>query len=60
MSANPAAYERDWRRLTRSYRILTNGLLAASRPQLARRSNPEAGYEPLTLIANVVLTNSTV
>jgi flavin-dependent dehydrogenase len=38
MSADPAAYERDWRRLTRSYRILTNGLLAASRPQPARRS----------------------
>jgi flavin-dependent dehydrogenase len=36
--ANPAAYERDWRRLTRSYRVLTNTLLAASRPQPVRRS----------------------
>jgi flavin-dependent dehydrogenase len=38
VAANPTAYERDWRQLTRSYRVLTNGLLAASRPQLARRS----------------------
>jgi flavin-dependent dehydrogenase len=37
-AANPAAYERDWRRLTRSYRVLTNGLLLASRPQVARRA----------------------
>jgi flavin-dependent dehydrogenase len=36
-AANPAAYERDWRRLTRSYRVLTNGLLLASRPNLVRR-----------------------
>ncbi len=36
-AANPTAYERDWRRLTRSYRVLTNGLLLASRPQLVRR-----------------------
>jgi flavin-dependent dehydrogenase len=37
VAANPVAYERDWRQLTRSYRVLTNGLLAASRPQLVRR-----------------------
>jgi flavin-dependent dehydrogenase len=36
-AANPAAYERDWRRLTRSYRILTSGLLLSTRPQLVRR-----------------------
>jgi flavin-dependent dehydrogenase len=35
--ADPAAYERDWRRLTRSYRLLTNGLLLSTRPQIARR-----------------------
>ena len=37
VAANPAAYERDWRRLTRSYRILTSGLLLSTRPQLVRR-----------------------
>jgi flavin-dependent dehydrogenase len=36
-AADPAAYERDWRRLTRSYRVLTNGLLTASGPQVVRR-----------------------
>ena len=37
VTTDPAAYERDWRRLTRSYRILTNGLLLATRPQIVRR-----------------------
>jgi menaquinone-9 beta-reductase len=37
VAANPAAYERDWHRLTRSYRILTSGLLLSTRPQLVRR-----------------------
>jgi flavin-dependent dehydrogenase len=36
-AGRPAAYEADWRRLTRSYRILTRGLLASTRPQLVRR-----------------------
>jgi flavin-dependent dehydrogenase len=36
-SGDPAPYERDWRRLTRSYRILTSGLLVSSRPALSRR-----------------------
>lgn len=31
-------YERDWARLTRSYRWLTAGLLAATRPRLVRRA----------------------
>jgi flavin-dependent dehydrogenase len=35
--ADPAAYERDWRRLTRSYRVLTTGLVVASGPQVVRR-----------------------
>ena len=34
-AADPAAYERDWRRLTRSYRVLTSGLLAVD-PARAR------------------------
>lgn len=34
---DPASYERDWRRLTRSYRLLTTALLTASRRQLVRR-----------------------
>ncbi len=37
VAADPAAYERDWRRLTRSYRTLTSGLLVATRPQVVRR-----------------------
>ena len=32
------AYERDWRRITRSYRLLTHGLLAAATNGMARRS----------------------
>jgi flavin-dependent dehydrogenase len=36
-TGHPGAYERDWRRLTRSYRVLTGGLLTATRPALARR-----------------------
>jgi flavin-dependent dehydrogenase len=33
----PSSYERDWRRLTRSYRLLTTTLLASTRPRLLRR-----------------------
>jgi flavin-dependent dehydrogenase len=33
----PQAYERDWRRLTRSYRLLTTTLLASTRPRPVRR-----------------------
>jgi flavin-dependent dehydrogenase len=36
-AGRPAAYEAEWRRLTRSYRLLTRGLLASTRPQLVRR-----------------------
>lgn len=35
---DPARYERDWRRITRSYRLLTRGLLAATSQPVARRS----------------------
>lgn len=34
---DPARYEREWRRLTRSYRVLTHGLLAAASHPLSRR-----------------------
>jgi flavin-dependent dehydrogenase len=34
----PQRYERDWGRLTRRYRWLTAALLAATRPQAARRA----------------------
>jgi hypothetical protein len=47
VAADPAAYERDWRRLTRSYRILTTGLLLATRPQVVRRHiAPAAAHLP--------------
>jgi menaquinone-9 beta-reductase len=36
-TADPAGYERDWRRLTRSYRLLTTSLITATRPGLVRR-----------------------
>lgn len=36
-TGDPTAYERDWRRLTRSYRVLTGTLLASTRPALVRR-----------------------
>jgi flavin-dependent dehydrogenase len=36
-AADPAAYERDWRRLTRSYRLLTTTLLTSTRPPVVRR-----------------------
>ncbi len=36
-AGHPEAYEADWRRLTRSYRLLTRGLLASTRPQVVRR-----------------------
>jgi flavin-dependent dehydrogenase len=36
-AGDPEAYEAQWRRLTRSYRILTNGLLTSTRPRVVRR-----------------------
>jgi flavin-dependent dehydrogenase len=36
-AGRPTSYERDWHRLTRSYRILTTSLLASTRPRLIRR-----------------------
>jgi flavin-dependent dehydrogenase len=33
---DPAAYERDWHRLTRSYRLLTTALVGGTRPAWAR------------------------
>lgn len=37
MAGQPADYERQWRRLTRSYRLLTSALVISSRPALVRR-----------------------
>lgn len=37
MAGQPAAYERQWRRLTRSYRLLTSTLVVSSRPTVLRR-----------------------
>ncbi len=34
----PASYEREWRRLTRHYRVLTRALVLASAPGAARRA----------------------
>jgi flavin-dependent dehydrogenase len=36
-ASRPASYEPAWRRATLSYRILTGGLVTATRPALARR-----------------------
>lgn len=33
----PAGYEREWRRITRHYRLLTRGLVLTTTPQLGRR-----------------------
>ncbi len=41
-AGRPAAYEADWRRLTRSYRLLTRGLLASTGPQVVRRHVADA------------------
>ncbi|MBD0292972.1 MAG: NAD(P)/FAD-dependent oxidoreductase [Jiangellaceae bacterium] len=44
---DPAAYERDWRRLSRYYRLLTTMLVgAATRPALRRRIVPVAARLP--------------
>ena len=37
MTGQPATYERQWRRLTRSYRLLTSTLVMSSRSTLLRR-----------------------
>jgi flavin-dependent dehydrogenase len=36
-AGHPASYERDWRRLTRSYRVLTTALVTATRQPFVRR-----------------------
>jgi flavin-dependent dehydrogenase len=36
-AGRPGSYERDWRRVTRSYRVLTTSLLASTRPRPVRR-----------------------
>lgn len=41
-----AAYERDWSRSTRDFRMLTSGLLAASRSPLRSRIVPAAARSP--------------
>jgi flavin-dependent dehydrogenase len=37
VAGDTAAYAREWRRLTRSYRVLTHGLLAAASSPVSRR-----------------------
>ena len=34
----PGDYEREWRRITRRYRLLTRGLVLSTRPRPARRA----------------------
>lgn len=47
VSGRPDRYERDWRRITRDYRVLTGALLgAAARPALRPRIVPLAGRLP--------------
>jgi flavin-dependent dehydrogenase len=44
---NPKRYESDWRQITRDYRLLTGGLLAASRrPAIRHRIVPLADRLP--------------
>ena len=38
VNGSPAAYERDWRRITWRHRLLTQALLAATRSGVIRRS----------------------
>lgn len=38
LANRPQAYEREWRRITRDYRLLTRGLVLATAPRLGRRS----------------------
>jgi flavin-dependent dehydrogenase len=47
LADDPSTYEREWLRLTRSYRLLTHGLLvAATRPRLRRGIVPAAAGWP--------------
>lgn len=51
---NPAAYERAWHRVSRTYRVLTNGLMwARRRPLLADRIVPTAARLPWLFTAAV-------
>lgn len=46
VAGDPQRYEREWRRVSRSYRVLTGGLLAARRSPLARGVVPAAVAAP--------------
>ncbi|MFE7812469.1 NAD(P)/FAD-dependent oxidoreductase [Streptomyces sp. NPDC057433] len=54
ISGDPAAYEREWRRLTRRYRWLTHALLGATRvPPLRAALVPAAQWLPWLFSATV-------
>jgi flavin-dependent dehydrogenase len=46
VAGDPQRYEREWRRVSRPYRVLTGGLLAARRSVLARGVVPAAAAAP--------------
>ena len=46
VGGDPAGYEREWRRVTRDYRMLTGGLVAAARSPLRHRIVPAAERMP--------------
>jgi flavin-dependent dehydrogenase len=46
VAGDPQRYEREWRRVSRPYRVLTSGLLAARRSVLARAVVPAAAAAP--------------
>lgn len=46
VAGDPERYEREWRRVSRPYRVLTGGLLAARRSPLARGVVPAAAAAP--------------
>ena len=46
VAGDPERYEREWRRVSRPYRVLTGGLLAARRSPLARVVVPAAAAAP--------------
>lgn len=54
VTGHPEAYERDWRRVSRPYRLITSGLLAARQhPVLARAVVPTAARWPAVFGAAV-------
>jgi hypothetical protein len=47
VAGQPQSYERAWRAITRDYRLLTRGLVLATRPRVLRRAIvPICGLAP--------------